>query len=674
MSTKTYADWIDRVFLRYRGSADLEAPARIARIVTGAVLCLPENSRQVLTRRVHVLPKAIAQQIYADARAEKLFGAKPIDVRDVGKHLFYAADYWLAMRAAILYENAPITSVDGAIFEARAVSVLKFPSQVCVVLVSETDAIFDIDWRISIFGDGNALRDTILQQARHLELSHESASALAEALLTLNEKDRILETDRMEEALPANFYRDIYAEFARGAPMAPESFVIPRLATYRHWLGFYGSIANIDDATTELLNRVGLETSLSRWSALPVPLPLLLVESFAKAEDRDIIFRRLLNEPKSPLGTIHLLSLTPFLRDAKLAKRMRSSLLKGIVAQFDTDAFTHVLSIARYFSVEMSRVEAFSKQNAITILVSIWAHSTEVYRALHAWGATKESIEDSFRQRLSRQEDALFLSSTVLRDVAHPSNIVSDVLFASALAYASRNDQDLAADIRDSVRPLLVSSQRLTPTWFIGMGGDDATKSFLGIDRRVVYTRVIGNLNVDDDDYFQVDQLRAALRRLSVEPTAKDAYLISARLPLDLTPELLADVTTAALNPTWDAIAEQDEVAWALLLIAFARYAALSQVSLRVPIRERVEASIAAMPAPGDNAVIAFTASELFLATGDTVDQSVSQYAARLNQLVRKGGTPARIMRLVAQTLKHRLPARLVTQQVAELLLEARLF
>ncbi len=214
---QSYARWLERIYLRFRGIADPEAPSRVARIVIETIMRVGDV--RVTNRLIGILP--VLPQTLSDALIEQgitrgVFSGPTASARYADKHIFDAADYWQGLRSAMLYQPATLISAEGIQFDVRAVCVFNEPRRTAVALVFADGIVFDIDWRVSLFGSAADITNAVLAERRRLELTVDETSHLIGELVASHEERRIEITDKIEAALPSSFYRSVYIALASG--------------------------------------------------------------------------------------------------------------------------------------------------------------------------------------------------------------------------------------------------------------------------------------------------------------------------------------------------------------------------------------------------------------------------------------------------------------------------
>lgn len=549
---RQYFAWLETRVLRNRFTAEPRLIAAVAEVLKKMLNRLDEPLdgdmefawKYVVQRFYEDLPDLLREELNRDQEFIASIGIRVFPVVEIGRVKFEINEFVRAASEVINGRPSTAKPLDPtereAIFEPDTDNPFS-----CVVThprnpqpVKVTDEIF------ALLSENPAEREAVLRRSRQwFDCPLEESNKVVAEIATLQDPLRRLEeAERWRKASVSAYYQRLREAVHRRHALARSDLGLPS-ADRPCW--YFRLPPNTGDgeefqkslyqAAEELLKESELINALERFCALPVPLPLTLVQRVQRLDpsERHQLVKALLKSTGSPLSRIHLLRILTVCsekRYLRLARRIMVRML-GDTGAAEFDAFKAVLD---WVEAESGAWSAGGLYNHIR-LAMVWAHAHFLYTVVVGAGAPTSWVTEVFRNLSGNPSLELFRRElSYWFDVSHPRQVNRASFLLSGFAYALGDlaDRLMSPQIRERLVALacVLTEEVQLPSPSMLRDSTrcrDALGSFLGGDRGQTLRFLLGQEKAELLSSKSIrSTLNLALKTLGAEPTSTVAWAI----------------------------------------------------------------------------------------------------------------------------------------------------
>lgn len=685
MIVRAYGEWIARKVFGTRAPADPESLPRSLRLLAASTARIPDqNARRRIAERISSLP-FFKRAVQNDEAVNNALGLSFVHARVVGSLTFALRDYIDAVRLAERGRGASVADMSGRTHEVRAMCLLQGNSVGVGLFRGDELAEFDGDWRSRIpDADDELVRQLVGDNRIALELSAAEALSFAEQVIWAEPQGRLRVIDDRFDQLINVFLlrmRDSLKEGVQPQDVMPLS---PR------GLAEYVALEDSDDVDLSrvvgrMLARMPALEVFERLAGLPVKLPESLLSAVEKeARDPLRLAHAVLRTSGTPVSMFHALRVAIRVLPPEVGRRVTSRVAKAAIDGMKKNDFQNYLWAVQWFADELWRRPESQQWSTEKRAFVAWVYAHQVMRILADAGYDIQAAASILTHQEGREE-VLFGPRASMAQPYSPRLVGPAELVVCALADAIAEVPEL---ISESSREQLNSSLRVDfetmpwePSIFNGCDqqGDDLGSYFSG-DRVERLRTVLGELFTDDDaQWFGEAKLIDACRDAVNGKIAAWSYVAS-RLNGSSVGEgaaeiLLAEVLAADAR---DNLLRESRLLWCLRLATLARVAALCGDESHIEAMWNIwDASVALAtsttdPAAPDIAMSLIQAASALVKAENRYPIRIALFSSRLKTLAEGSEALVDVAGVIARRLMSRLPAHLVTHDLARAALVAR--
>jgi len=549
---RQYFAWLETCVLRSRFAAEPRLIGAVAEVFKMMLNRLDEP----LDRNIEFawkygiqgfyedLPEPLREELNRDREFIASIGIRVFSVVEIGRVKFEINEFVRAVSEVINGRPSTAKPLDPSEPEAVFEPDTDSPSS-CVVIhpwnsqpVPVRDEIFEL------LREHPAEREAALRRNRQwFDCSLEEFNKVVAEIAALPDPLRRLEeAEQWRKTSISVYYQRLEETLVRHRALARSNLGLPsadRLCWYFRLPPNTGDgeefQKSLHQAAEEVLKESELINTLERFCALPVPLPLTLVQRVQRLDpsERHQLVKALLKSTGSPLSRIHLLRILTVCsekRYLRLARRIMVRML-GDTGAAEFDAFKAVLD---WVEAESGAWSAGGLSNHIR-LAMVWAHAHFLYTVVVGAGAPTSWVTEVFRNLSGNPSLELFRREpSYWFDVSHPRQVNRASFLLSGFAYALGDlaDRLMSPQIRERLVALacVLTEEVQLPSPSMLRDSTrcrDALGSFLGGDRGQTLRFLLGQEKAELLSSKSIrSTLNLALKTLGAEPTSTVAWAI----------------------------------------------------------------------------------------------------------------------------------------------------
>ncbi len=534
----SYLDWLQARVLQKRFDADPRVVEGVAEALKSYLANLHgqaegEGLRPSLGLLLRLfcdsLPEPLRERLTSDANFMANLGGQSARLVMLDGLAFYPDDFCRAAREAINGRESRIVPLgqDAAITFSPVEEDLGSHALKFVHPNSGADVALR-DQALMLLRESPTEREAVLRKNRHWFdcPDEEFEAAVAEIASAEDPQRRLDEIEVWRKFSTAVFYaglpEKLLGQLSLSELRPPSAAGLVRYLRLRPDAETGGPLRDtLGSAARRLAQEEGLFTAIERFVGLPVPLPETLTEAVAAlpAEERRLLFKRLLESPGSPLSKIHAVRLlTRFGDDSWTYPGIILRIVSAFVSSDDTEEFEAFSALLKWVNSDFDRWPEAQSWTSSVRLALVWAHAHRLHAAFAQAGASIDwvKVHDTFTAKARRMTTEVFERDLhYYFDIAHPRQVERKVFLLMGLAYGLEG--------LPSPWPLgkLVGlSLYLNPTL-----ASDGLGSFLGGDRGEKLTELLGERNASKLTHSALEELAEAaldeLANLRTESTVR---------------------------------------------------------------------------------------------------------------------------------------------------------
>ncbi len=421
----------------------------------------PDTLRAFIGHFISDLPEAIRTRLYTHEAIAAVLKPQVETLVKLGSTSFEAGSFWDALARATPEHAPTIKAANGEEYQVHADSATEFRlSGPHLVHFKNSDCAFaspDVAQR-RLFLAGAAWLDPDLLPA---------GLGGFEGLANLESPAaRMQVLHEQRERLPAGRYATLRQSMNSGQEFTVDVLLPAKADLYVRYLGIQSAsdgTIDWDRSATALLERVGVQEILQRWSGLPIPLPAVLQTQYAaqSTPERQALFSRLgTGDLVSPLLAIKLLELEcRVLTGESSGPENAQTLLSSSLSNWATHASAFA-AVLLWSDRVWHRDPAWHALSTPLKLACVWAHAGHTLSLLLVKPTSAQTITDRFGAfHQSDLRRVLPFDPDYNSDIATPRRISAPALLISGLSAAVGDDpQGLLAS---HLSPILERVSRL---------------------------------------------------------------------------------------------------------------------------------------------------------------------------------------------------------------------
>lgn len=550
---RQYFAWLETRLLRSRFAAEPRLIGAVAEVLKMMLNRLDEPLdrniefawKYVIQGFYEDLPEPLREELNRDQEFIASIGIRVFSGVEIGRVKFEINEFVRAASEAINGRSSTAKPLDPSEPEAVFEPDTDSPFSCVVIHPQNPQPVPARDEILELLSENPAEREAVLRRnCQWFDCSLEEFNkVVAEITILQDPLRRLEEAERWRKASVSAYYQRLQETLVRRRGLARSDLDLPpadRLCWYFRLPPNTGDgeafQKSLYQAAEELLKEGELINVLEKFCALPVPLPLTLVERVQCLDpsERYQLVKALLKSTGSPLSRIHLLRILTVCNEKRylrLARRIMARMLGDTgVAEFD--AFKAVLD---WTEAESSAWTAGGGLSNHIRLAMVWAHAHFLYTVVVGAGAPTSWVSEVFRNlsgtlslELFRREPSYWF------DVSHPRQVNCTSFLLSGFAYALGDlaERLMSPQIREGLVAMacvlteevqLPSPSMLRDSTQCG----DALGSFLGGDRGETLRFLLGH---EKAELLSSKSIRSILNRalgtLGIEPSSTVAWAI----------------------------------------------------------------------------------------------------------------------------------------------------
>ena len=402
----------------------------------------PDTLRAFIGHFISDLPEAIRTRLYTHDAIAAVLKPQVETLVKLGSTSFEAGSFWDALARATSEHAPTIKAANGEEYQVHADSATEFRlSGLHPVHFKNSDCAFaspDVAQR-RLFLAGAAWLDPYLLPA---------GLGGFEGLANLESPAaRMQVLHEQRERLPAGRYATLRQSMNSGQEFTVDVLLPAKADLYVRYLGIQSAsdgTIDWDRSATALLERVGVQEILQRWSGLPIPLPAVLQTQYAaqSTPERQALFSRLgTGDLVSPLLAIKLLELEcRVLTGESSGPENAQTLLSSSLSNWATHASVFI-AVLLWSDRVWHRDPAWHALSTPLKLACVWAHAGHTLSLLLVKPTSAQTITDRFGAfHQSDLRRVLPFDPDYNSDIATPRRISAPALLISGLSAAVGDD------------------------------------------------------------------------------------------------------------------------------------------------------------------------------------------------------------------------------------------
>jgi len=538
-----YVDWIERAILSRIEAKDSLFSVAVADHAKRLLrVTLPGSSRGVerqvysvmVGKLVCDLPDVIREEIFKDQGFARFHKLGTVSLVQAGGVSFKEDEFYAAAEKAIAGEVASLQEHEGE----RAFSVgmesaeplvitlstgeesMKLADEaLCVLLPQVAERERAVRSHPEWIDTAEAERKTVIAEI----VSQPAPNRRVELLRAWRGRSAILHLDRLEAAL-RDCQRISLQEFLPPSPASVLRYLrIPLDEESEQARGLKHEVG-----VGLLLEEFGLVETVSRFSALPCPLPSDVFRAFdASTPDR----RReaicaCSGDHCSPIALLHGAVLA--LRNASLEGHQEeigdaAKTLAGAILPDAVGAYKAVVSWAHAWVCEAPQARWLPAGLRLAVAYS---HAEKVWRLLRSSGATEAMIKDYFEDaQIHHLLELVTRDPSTWQDASHPRRLTAESLAARGLLYSAEYGLAASEASHEPERSTLETEVIRALVPMSALRGD-ALGSFLAWERPDLVKRLFGSETEGAVERLRSTVVTDALESLEARPAARDPWAV----------------------------------------------------------------------------------------------------------------------------------------------------
>jgi len=402
----------------------------------------PDILRAFIGHFVSDMPEAIRTRLYAHDAMHAVLKPHVETLINLGRASFEAGTFWDALARATPDDAPTIKAANGEEYQVHADSATEFR-------LSGPHPVHFKNSDCALASQDVAQRRLFLTGAAWLdpELLPASLGGI-EGLANLESPAaRMQLLHEQREQLPAGRYATLRQSMDSGQEFTIDTLLPAKADLYVRYLGIQSApdeTIDWDRSAAALLERVGMQEILERWSGLPVPLPAVLQGQYAALstpERRALLERLGTGDLISPLLAFKLLELECRIlahesSGSESAQAVLSSLLSNWTAR--AEAF---IALLLWSDRVWHRDPAWHALSSPLRLACVWAHAGHTLSLLLVKPNSAQTIVDRFGTfHQSDLRRVLPFDPDYNSDIATPRRISAPALLVPGLSVAVGDD------------------------------------------------------------------------------------------------------------------------------------------------------------------------------------------------------------------------------------------